>query len=439
MLINERKLHQVLDPVLENPGIKKWNIFKLEAPLQTELFGGDEPRREIREPNEFRQALKLGLKPMFKCVVYTHFHDGALWAAIDLLSIGLVQAKSTLFLCHYPHAEFVFMSAFKNKAIFRFLQVGICQAFDCRELVQVDCKGNSLHNLADLALFPLSHGAFGAYRLYKSLLDSNALQPNSLEDHQRRNRLQHRQETRVNTEGVVLEYQSIQKSTTGALDSKQAGQQTKATEAMREIKLVMDLDLNVTSTKQIPFECKLVIKGFGLMNTIGKLTGMRLVTGEDASEHIADASNVISGALNHRKRAKDHQRPAPTSQPTLVPTNEPTVEPAATVAPTNEPTTMPTLGPIQSPVEPPTVPANPICLPVIGMDKTECATLIKTCSKSNVTMFWAGAGCRVNGMVQNDGGCQCKDYCGYTCSKACTVTATGKAYVPRDSKYCPTN
>lgn len=31
---------------------------------------------------------------------------------------------------------------------------------------------------------------------------------------------------------------------------------------------------------------------------------MRLVTGEDASEHIADASNLISGALNHRKRAK---------------------------------------------------------------------------------------------------------------------------------------
>ncbi|KAH9261568.1 hypothetical protein BASA81_000224 [Batrachochytrium salamandrivorans] len=140
----------------------------------------------------------------------------------------------------------------------------------------------------------------------------------------------------------------------------------------------------------------------------------------------------------------------PTVEPTLVPTNEPTSEPAATVAPTSEPTSEP----IQSPVEPPTVPANPICLPVIGTDKAECATLIKTCAKSNLTMFWAGAGCRVNGMVQNDGGCQCKDYCGYTCSKACnlssggrckwnnnlkacTVAATGKAYIPRDSKYCP--
>ncbi|KAH9246805.1 hypothetical protein BASA81_015583 [Batrachochytrium salamandrivorans] len=142
----------------------------------------------------------------------------------------------------------------------------------------------------------------------------------------------------------------------------------------------------------------------------------------------------------------------PTAEPTLVPTNEPTSEPAATVAPTSEPTSEP----IQSPVEPPTVPANTICLPVIGTDKTECATLMKTCAKSNITMFWAGAGCRVNGMVQNDGGCQCKDYCGYTCSKACnlssggrckwnnnlkacTVAATGKAYVPRDSKYCPAN
>ncbi|KAH9260800.1 hypothetical protein BASA81_001267 [Batrachochytrium salamandrivorans] len=146
----------------------------------------------------------------------------------------------------------------------------------------------------------------------------------------------------------------------------------------------------------------------------------------------------------------------PTVEPTLVPTNEPTVEPTSELAATVAPTSEPTSEPIQSPVEPPTVPANPICLPVIGTDKTGCATLMKTCAKSSVTMFWAGAGCRVNGMVQNDGGCQCKDYCGYTCSKACnlssggrckwnnnlkacTVAATGKAYVPRDSKYCPTN
>ncbi|KAH9259542.1 hypothetical protein BASA81_001963 [Batrachochytrium salamandrivorans] len=144
----------------------------------------------------------------------------------------------------------------------------------------------------------------------------------------------------------------------------------------------------------------------------------------------------------------------PTVEPTLVPTNEPTAEPAATVVPTSEPTTMPTPEPIQSPVEPPTVPANPICLPVIGTDKAECATLMKTCAKSNVAMFWAGAGCRVNGILQQDGGCQCRGYCGYTCAKACnlssggrckwnnnlnacTVAATGKAYVPRDSKYCP--
>ncbi|KAH9259801.1 hypothetical protein BASA81_002227 [Batrachochytrium salamandrivorans] len=140
----------------------------------------------------------------------------------------------------------------------------------------------------------------------------------------------------------------------------------------------------------------------------------------------------------------------PTSEPTLVPTSEPTGEP--TLVPTNEPTSEP----IQSPVEPPTVPANPICLPVIGTDKAECATLTKTCAKSNVAMFWAGAGCRVNGILQQDGGCQCRGYCGYTCSKACnlssggrckwnnnlkacTVAATGKAYVPRDSKYCPAN
>ncbi|KAH9261571.1 hypothetical protein BASA81_000227 [Batrachochytrium salamandrivorans] len=146
----------------------------------------------------------------------------------------------------------------------------------------------------------------------------------------------------------------------------------------------------------------------------------------------------------------------PTVEPALVPTNEPTVEPtsepAATVAPTSEPTSEP----IQSPVEPPTVPANPVCFPGIGTDKTKCATLMKTCAKSNVAMLWAGAGCRVNGVLQQDGGCQCRGYCGYTCSKACnlssggrckwnnnlkacTMAATGKAYVPRDSKYCPTD
>ncbi|KAH9260756.1 hypothetical protein BASA81_001223 [Batrachochytrium salamandrivorans] len=146
----------------------------------------------------------------------------------------------------------------------------------------------------------------------------------------------------------------------------------------------------------------------------------------------------------------------PTVEPTLVPTNEPTIEPTSEPAATVAPTTMPTPEPIQSPVEPPTIPANPICLPVIGTDKAECATLMKTCAKSNVAMFWAGAGCRVNGILQQDGGCQCRGYCGYTCSKACnlssggrckwnnnlkacTVAATGKAYVPRDSKYCPTN
>ncbi|KAH9252930.1 hypothetical protein BASA81_009086 [Batrachochytrium salamandrivorans] len=160
----------------------------------------------------------------------------------------------------------------------------------------------------------------------------------------------------------------------------------------------------------------------------------------------------------------------PTVEPTLVPTNEPTAEPAATVVPTNgptveptsepaatvAPTSEPTSEPIQSPVEPPTVPANPVCFPGIGTDKTKCATLMKTCAKSNVAMLWAGAGCRVNGVLQQDGGCQCRGYCGYTCSKACnlssggrckwnnnlkacTVAATGKAYVPRDSKYCPAN
>ncbi|KAH9253191.1 hypothetical protein BASA81_008873 [Batrachochytrium salamandrivorans] len=144
----------------------------------------------------------------------------------------------------------------------------------------------------------------------------------------------------------------------------------------------------------------------------------------------------------------------PTAEPTLVPTNEPTVEPTSEPAVTVAPTSEPTSEPIQSPVEPPAVPANPICLPVIGTDKAECTTLTKTCAKSDVTMFWAGAGCRVNGILQQDGGCQCRGYCGYTCSKACnlssggrckwnnnlkacTVAATGKAYVPRDSKYCP--
>ncbi|KAH9258278.1 hypothetical protein BASA81_003327 [Batrachochytrium salamandrivorans] len=47
------------------------------------------------------------------------------------------------------------------------------------------------------------------------------------------------------------------------------------------------------------------------------------------------------------------------------------------------------------PTQSPTVPANSICFPEIGTDKTECATLIKTYAKPNIATFWAGAGWRV--------------------------------------------
>lgn len=132
------KLNKYLAPILERPSMKKWVILKIEHRRQENglLFMNENSwnkKKPIREPNEFREALKVSLKPMFKTVVYVKFHDGALWAAIDMLSIGLKRQKTMIFLVHYPHAEFVFVSSFKNKAVQASLHDALCDVFQCEQ------------------------------------------------------------------------------------------------------------------------------------------------------------------------------------------------------------------------------------------------------------------------------------------------------------------
>lgn len=316
--MDTEKLHKYLGPILNNPSKKRWNIFKMESPHQSakDMFAGEEEeeKQQIREPVEFRNKLKQALKPFFKSVVYTCFHDTALWAAIDLLSVGLKQPKTMLFLVHYPHAEFIFVSAFKNVAIFKFLHLAFCDAFDCEELTQVNCKGSNLESLADLALHPLSQGSFGAYRLYKSLIDNNAFRGSQPDDQARRNRIAQRQQQQQQQQqgGVVLEHGLELVQTSGALTQEQSQRETKGTEALQEIKLMIDHDLQVGGGDQgVEFACTLVVRGDRLMSKIKRLTGVRVVSGEDASECIADASHVISGALNHGlKKKKARHAPA---------------------------------------------------------------------------------------------------------------------------------
>jgi hypothetical protein len=59
-----------------------------------------------------------------------------------------------------------------------------------------------------------------------------------------------------------------------------------------------------------------------------------------------------------------------------------------------------------------------LCSPQVGVNKKSCDKLISTCGIAN-PMKWTGKGCKVAGLRMFDGGCQCKNYCGYTCKSAC--------------------
>jgi hypothetical protein len=63
-----------------------------------------------------------------------------------------------------------------------------------------------------------------------------------------------------------------------------------------------------------------------------------------------------------------------------------------------------------------------LCRPGNSKKRASCESLKAQCgtlSSSPAPMKWTGRGCRINGVIMNDGGCQCLNYCGYTCKHAC--------------------
>lgn len=324
------KLNRYLVPMLEKPSSKKWNILKIERHSSTSLLHwavqDAAPRVPIREPFEMRDALKMALKPLFKTVIYVKEHDGALWAAVDLLSVGS-KTKEMVFIVHYPHADFVFLTALKTRTVTLSLHEALCDVFNCEKLRTVNCVGSNLLSMTDIALYPLSQGSFGAYRLYKTLLDSN------LFDEQEQKRDVHRQvrvdeglnpsnrqgsnhvspttaKRFVNAAGTGIAVdprlrQQQQTQTTGVLTKEQSKKITSGTRALSEIKLVVDHDLR-WNDDTIPFACTVTVKGENIMHSLSGLQELGMVVSEQNDQgepskgitsDLGDASNVIQDAL----------------------------------------------------------------------------------------------------------------------------------------------
>ena len=332
------KLNEYLQPIVDRPSSKKWTILKLERFKQRDgwLFSASAPgheRKHIREPVEFREALKEALRPLFKTVVYVKFHDGALWAAIDMLSIGLKRQKTMIFLVHYPHAEFVFVSSFKNKAVQASLHEALCDVFECEQVRIVNCKGSDLTSLADMALHPLSQGSFGAYRLYTTILDSNLFDDDELhQDKRRQNRAMDRavelQDATLGSSsavsptkarrfqvagglGAVVDESKSKKevaTSSGALTKDQRDKLAAGTNALNEVNLVIDHDL-VWGGRSIKFSCNLVVRGRSIIKGISQLNEKGLVEpGQKVSDVVADASNVIRDAFAAQNKKKTSKK-----------------------------------------------------------------------------------------------------------------------------------
>jgi hypothetical protein len=62
--------------------------------------------------------------------------------------------------------------------------------------------------------------------------------------------------------------------------------------------------------------------------------------------------------------------------------------------------------------------ASTLCSPQVGLNKKTCDRLISTCGVSK-PMKWTGKGCKLSGVRMFDGGCQCSEYCGYSCKSLC--------------------
>jgi hypothetical protein len=61
------------------------------------------------------------------------------------------------------------------------------------------------------------------------------------------------------------------------------------------------------------------------------------------------------------------------------------------------------------------------CHPDADSQPATCNQRKKACQKVHIGLKWAGTGCIKNNKPVGDGGCQCNDYCGYTCQSACNT------------------
>jgi hypothetical protein len=75
------------------------------------------------------------------------------------------------------------------------------------------------------------------------------------------------------------------------------------------------------------------------------------------------------------------------------------------------------------------------CVPQVKMEKKGCTSLIERCGAKS-KMKWTGPGCSIKGVRQFDGGCQCNEYCGYTCKKMCNMDASCSWVGPASGGTC---
>ena len=122
-----------------------------------------------------------------------------------------------------------------------------------------------------------------------------------------------------------------------------------------------------------------------------------------------------------------------TSTPTNSPTNSPTSSKPTTSPspPSFSPTSSPVINPISSPSWSPSQPHIPIaCRPHNGLNFQKCKNRTRFCSQFGIKMKWNAVPCRSRKSVGRKhakllggkkirSGCQCDQYCGYSCPKAC--------------------
>lgn len=119
---------------------------------------------------------------------------------------------------------------------------------------------------------------------------------------------------------------------------------------------------------------------------------------------------------------------------TAPPSSRPSVKVTLNLTSTFRPYTPPTLGLTQIPTPKPTpvyVPA--ICLnPIIeNAGKIQCASRIAICAFFGYPLKFVGDGCNTEAL---SGGCQCAEFCGYTCAAACN--ADMKCTWQKDASQC---